>query len=46
MRTTVPLAPDVAAAVEEQRRTRGVGIGQVVDDLVRPGPVRHDPPGA
>ncbi len=37
MRTTVTLAPDVAAAVEELRRDRGSGISEVVNDLLRRG---------
>ena len=37
MRTTVTLAQDVAAAVERLRRERGVGISEVVNDLVRRG---------
>ena len=36
-RTTVTLADDVAAAVEQQRRQRGVGVSQAVNDLVRAG---------
>ena len=37
MRTTVTLAPDVAAAVERVRRERGVGVSDAVNDLVRAG---------
>jgi hypothetical protein len=37
VRTTVTLAPDVAAAVEERRRRRGVGISEVINELVRRG---------
>ncbi len=37
MRTTVTLAPDVAAAVQELRRRRGGGISEVVNELVRRG---------
>lgn len=35
MRTTVTLAADVAAAVEQLRRERGSGISDVVNDLLR-----------
>ena len=37
MRTTVTLAPDVAAAVERVRRERGVGMSDAINDLVRAG---------
>ena len=37
MRTTVTLADDVAASVEELRRERGVGLSEAVNDLVRAG---------
>lgn len=37
MRTTVTLAADVAAAVEELRRQRGSGISEVVNELLRRG---------
>lgn len=37
MRTTITLADDVAAAIEKQRRERGVGISEAVNDLVRAG---------
>lgn len=37
MRTTVTLAPDVAAAVEEIRRREGRGLSDVVNDLARRG---------
>lgn len=35
MRTTFTLDDDVAAEVERQRRERGVGISEVVNDLIR-----------
>ena len=35
MRTTFTLDDDVAAKVERQRRERGVGISEVVNDLIR-----------
>lgn len=37
MRTTVILADDVAAAVEELRRQRGFGVSDAVNELVRRG---------
>ena len=37
MRTTVTLAPDVAAAVQELRRRGGGGVSEVVNELVRRG---------
>ena len=37
MRTTVTLADDVAAAVEELRRQRGTGVSDAVNELVRRG---------
>lgn len=37
MRTTVTLADDVAAAVEEFRRERGAGVSDAVNELVRRG---------
>jgi len=37
MRTTVSLEDDVAAAVEEIRRTRHVGLSEAVNELARAG---------
>ncbi len=37
MRTTVSLDDDVAAAVEEIRRARHVGMSEAVNELVRAG---------
>lgn len=37
MRTTVTLAPDVAAAVERLRKERHVGLSEAVNELVRAG---------
>jgi Arc/MetJ family transcription regulator len=37
MRTTVNLDPDVAAAVEELRRTHGAGVSEAVNLLARSG---------
>jgi hypothetical protein len=37
MRTTVTLDDDVAAAVEQLRRERGVGVSEAVNGLARAG---------
>jgi hypothetical protein len=37
MRTTVSLDSDVAAAVEQLRRERGIGLSDAVNELVRAG---------
>jgi Arc/MetJ family transcription regulator len=37
MRTTVSLDDDVAAAVEEARRSRHLGLSEAVNDLIRAG---------
>ena len=37
MRTTITLADDVAAAVEQLRRERGAGVSDAVNELVRRG---------
>lgn len=37
MRTTVNLDDDVAAAVEQLRRTFGVGVSEAVNQLIRGG---------
>lgn len=37
MRTTITLADDVAAAVENVRRERSIGLSDAVNDLVRAG---------
>lgn len=37
MRTTVTLEPDIAAAVEQVRRERGVGVSAAVNELARAG---------
>ena len=44
MRTTVTLASDVAAAVEQLRRERSVGVSEAVNDLVRRGLVASAEP--
>lgn len=41
MRTTLNLADDVVAAVEEVRRERSVGLSEAVNDLVRAGLARQ-----
>lgn len=46
MRTTITLAQDVAAAVEQVRRRRGSGISEVVNDLLRQGLAHDEPPAA
>lgn len=40
MRTTITLADDVAAAIEQLRSERGVGISEVVNDVLRQGLAR------
>ena len=40
MRTTVTLDSDVAAAVENARRERGIGISQALNELARAGLAR------
>lgn len=37
MRTTLTLADDVAAAVEQLRRERSIGMSEAVNELVRAG---------
>jgi len=37
VRTTITLADDVAAAVEEHRRSRSLGLSEAVNELVRAG---------
>jgi hypothetical protein len=37
MRTTVEFDPDVARAVEQFRRERGVGVSEALNELVRRG---------
>ncbi len=43
MRITVTLADDVAAAVEQVRRERSIGLSEAVDDLVRAGLAQQRP---
>lgn len=44
MRTTITLADDVAAAVEQLRHRSGSGISDVVNDLLRRGLAHDQPP--
>lgn len=37
MRTTITLADDVAAAVEQHRRKRAAGLSEAVNELIRKG---------
>ncbi|HLI61441.1 MAG TPA: ribbon-helix-helix protein, CopG family [Solirubrobacteraceae bacterium] len=37
MRTTLTLAEDVAAAIEQLRRERSIGMSEAVNELVRAG---------
>ncbi len=37
MRTTVRLDPDVAAAAEQLRRERHIGLGEAINELARAG---------
>lgn len=43
MRTTITLADDVAAAVEELRLQAGRGISEIVNDLLRRGLAQDRP---
>ncbi len=43
MRTTITLADDVAAAIERERRRRGVGLSDAVNELVRAGLSAENP---
>ncbi|MBW3603623.1 MAG: ribbon-helix-helix domain-containing protein [Actinobacteria bacterium] len=42
MRTTITLDADVARAVEEARRERGVGVSEIVNALARRGLARSE----
>jgi hypothetical protein len=46
MRTTVTLADDVAAAIEQLRRERSIGVSEAVNELVRAGLTKPDRPAA
>jgi hypothetical protein len=41
VRTTVTLADDVAAAIENLRRERSIGLSEAINDLVRAGLVER-----
>ena len=43
MRTTVTLADDVAAAVEELRRERAIGVSEAINELARKGLASKSP---
>jgi hypothetical protein len=45
MRTTVNLDDDVAAAVEQLRRQRGIGLSDAVNQLARKGMATRAPSG-
>ncbi len=42
MRTTVRLDPEVAAAAEQLRRERHIGLGEAVNELARAGLARPE----
>lgn len=44
MRTTLTLADDVAAAVEDLRRSSSMGMSEAVNELVRAGLAKQEPP--
>lgn len=46
MRTTVEFEPEVARAIAELRRERGLGVSDAVNELIRRGllPRRHEQP--
>lgn len=44
MRTTVRLDPQVAAAAENLRRQRNIGLGEAVNELARAGLTRSEKP--
>lgn len=46
MRTTVRLDPEVAAAAEQLRKERNIGLGEAVNELARAGLVRQRSAGA
>lgn len=45
MRTTIRLDPEVAAAAEQLRADRGIGLGEAVNELARAGLDRGHNPG-
>ena len=44
MRTTVRLDPDIAAAAEQLRQERRIGLGEAVNELARAGLARSPRP--
>ncbi|MDE0268886.1 MAG: ribbon-helix-helix domain-containing protein [Acidimicrobiaceae bacterium] len=42
MRTTVTLADDVAAAIEQIKRSEGIGVSEAINRLVRKGLAKPD----
>lgn len=45
MRTTVTFDEDTAAAVNQLRRERGIGVSEAVNELVRQALIRSEPRG-
>lgn len=43
VRTTVALADEVAAAVEQLRRSEGIGVSEAINRLVREGLAKPEP---
>lgn len=43
MRTTITFEDDTAAAIEQLRRVRGIGVSEAVNELVRRGLTHRDP---
>lgn len=43
MRTTVEFDPDTAKAIEELRRTEGLGLSEAVNELIRRGMLLRRP---
>ncbi len=42
MRTTLTLADDVLAAIEQIRRERGIGLSEAVNELIRAGLIKSE----
>ncbi|MDQ6910173.1 MAG: ribbon-helix-helix protein, CopG family [Actinomycetota bacterium] len=43
MRTTVQFDTDIARAVDQLRRERGLGVSEAVNELIRRGLLRREP---
>lgn len=41
MRTTITFSDDVVAGIEKERRERGLGLSEAVNDLIRAGLARQ-----